>query len=302
MLSYMIHIILLLCLVIVSLTTCTLIKKVAIIGSGPAGLSLTSCLKRLNAGVSIVNVYESRESVLQTSLGGGVQLSSGSSILEKLGLLEILDKTAMRIKYVVGRDKQENVLLKLNVDDAVNLYSDNLLVAKDSGRPMVYAIMRDALQKLLYDSIFDNKVKSQCKVTFTTSKTCIKVEEYNDINNYPKVRLAFDDNSIADDFDLVVGTDGIKSVVKDYVLNDYKSSWIQNIEWIKNIYTSNRYSGIRITFVCSPVDKSLVIRNKNDINTFHQWFGNNCYSLTASYGGKSSILFPISYTTEYKSN
>ena len=71
-----------------------LINKVAIIGSGTAGLGLAAALKQLSSGVKEITVFESRADFLQSNIGGGVQLSGGAAVLEKLGCLPALESTA----------------------------------------------------------------------------------------------------------------------------------------------------------------------------------------------------------------
>ena len=65
------------------------VKRVAIVGGGPAGMGLAACLKQLDAGVEEVIVFDSRDP-LAPALGGGVQLTGGASILEKIGCLSYL--------------------------------------------------------------------------------------------------------------------------------------------------------------------------------------------------------------------
>jgi NADPH-dependent 2,4-dienoyl-CoA reductase/sulfur reductase-like enzyme len=59
------------------------VKRIAIVGSGPAGLGLAASIKQLNTGIKEVCLFDSRDDFLQTNLGGGVQLSGGAAVLEK---------------------------------------------------------------------------------------------------------------------------------------------------------------------------------------------------------------------------
>ena len=87
---------LLLAILILSPHSCAVIRKVAIVGSGPAGLSLGVSLQRMTS-VEEIMIYESRKDPSQSVLGGGVQLTSGAAVLQKLGLGAVLNERAERI-------------------------------------------------------------------------------------------------------------------------------------------------------------------------------------------------------------
>ena len=46
--------------------------------------------------------------------------------------------------------------------------------------------------------------------------------------------------------------------------------------------------GLRITYAVTPPDDSFTLRPDGK-NIFHQWFGNGCYALSASYGGLQGV-------------
>ena len=78
------------------------ISREAIVGSGPAGLGLAASLAAMDSGIREVIVFESRNDYLQANLGGGVQLSGGAAVLEKIGLGTVLEDKAQPFKASLG--------------------------------------------------------------------------------------------------------------------------------------------------------------------------------------------------------
>eukprot|EP01035_Chromulina_nebulosa_P020691 gene20691-26824_t len=75
--------------------------RVAIVGSGPGGLGLAACFNKIDCGVKFVDIYESRSSILQPSLGGGLQLSGGAAVIDKIGCYNELKSIALPFKQVL---------------------------------------------------------------------------------------------------------------------------------------------------------------------------------------------------------
>lgn len=317
------------------------IRKVAIVGSGIGGLGLAAALVRLDSQVQDIHVYESRPNVLQSRQGGGVQLSGGASVLKRLGLLPTLDSVGFRLKDVRGRDQYGNPLIYMDIDQAIcgrkarenwtssetkkinPAYSDLLTTTNEemNPSPIIYAIMRDALQSLLYEATATANSKSGSKVSFFPSKRCLSVTEYPAAPNAGlanKVKLVFNDGTECDDYDLVFGADGVRSNVRRYVTSERPNPLSKS-----NIFSEN---DLRISFVVTPpikrsngnfaassadkgksswfamlpwgkketkanaVKSDPEIRLSEDLNTFHQWFGDGCYVLVATYGALDDTI------------
>ena len=131
-----------------------IIKKVAVVGGGNGGMAFAAALKHMNPkGLEEVIVYEKRKSILQPSMGGGVQLSGGAFVLSKLGCSDVLHNNAERLKGIRSRNNNNEELLQLNLDNLVNTspFASELLYNSNTKQPYLYSIMRDALQKILYD-------------------------------------------------------------------------------------------------------------------------------------------------------
>ena len=300
-----------------------LINKVAIVGSGTAGLGLAAALKQLQSGVNEITVFESREDFLQSNIGGGVQLSGGAAVLEKLGCLPALERTAHRMKAVRSRNSYGTELLKLDVSTSVNEKARKELCAdKGNGQPMIFSVMRDALQHVLYNATQTQFLKDSPRGSFIWSndeipkdapvkveptgpkvhikagKKCIGVTE-NDLTG--TVCLNFDDGSKDDGYDVVFGADGVGSSLRqhtaykeDTIISPYIEPYYSNMQKKSGNIDANgkKYTGLRITYGITPVDNSFSLRPGGE-NTFHQWFGSGCYALTASYGGLQGIQHMI---------
>jgi len=96
------------------------IRRVCVIGSGIAGLGVAACLKQLdNEKLEEVVVFESRDNFLQARLGGGIQLSGGSAVLERIGYLNELDQAAEVMHTITSRNSKGDTLIQLDVDKLI---------------------------------------------------------------------------------------------------------------------------------------------------------------------------------------
>lgn len=269
-------------LIVVSIPCILSLRRIGIIGSGPAGLSLAACLKQLRSGCEEVIVFESRSDFLQARLGGGVQLTGGAKILEQIGLLPQINEIAQPLRRVYSRNADEKVLLDLNVAELVkSRASVELCDANDRSKPLVFSIMRDALQKVLYDATqailpVEHTEETNISVKIETNKKLVSIDEYNE--DEEGVSLTFEDGSTAKDFDVVFVANGVRSFPTSSDISD-----AQKYEGLEDNYT-----GIRITYAVSEVDDSFSLR-PNGTNTFEQYFGDGCYVLSGSYGGLDGV-------------
>lgn len=158
-------------------------KKIAIIGAGPAGLTIAKLLQQ--EGVD-VTVYE-RDKDVQTRIWGGtldLHIGSGQEAMKKAGLLDSYYEKAKPMGRTVT-DKQGKILFSA---------------------PPQYAtpeINRNKLRQLLLDSLSNNTVVWDRKFT--------GLEEYND-----KWLLHFENETVAV-ADFVIGANGGMSGVRKYL-------------------------------------------------------------------------------------
>lgn len=114
-------------------------------------------------------------------------------------------------------------------------------------------------------------------VTIVPNKKCVGIEEIGD-----KVSLKFADGSFESDFDMVIGCDGTRSIVRSYLE--------QSGRMLFPFQSSDApYSGLRIAYCVSEPDPKFELRKDPNSSScrgsFHQWFGDSLYALCASYGG-----------------
>jgi hypothetical protein len=259
-------------------------------------------LKILGSGVGSIVIYDAREDPLQSSLGGGLQLSSGAVILNRLGLLERLKESSNAITSLSSRNSRRESLLNVNITELAKTIAPQQVRSDDGrGDPMFYSVMRDQLLSILHEAVLmhgDGDDRTPL-IKIVGKKKLVTIRE--DVIRR-KVSLVFEDGSIDDDYDVVVGADGVNSIVRSYVSPPSKGIFDA---WKPKETVSA--TGLRIAYCVTPstssvgrtavasTSSSTVIdgsstneglqRLRSDsLNSFHQWFGDGVYALIASYG------------------
>ena len=192
-----------------------------------------------------------REDVLRPAVGGGLQLSSGATILARLGI--DVRKAAIPLRSVRSRSVDGTQLLSLDVSKAMGRWG---LLGNVGGADGAFAIMRETLQEMLAAPLPPDTLKLGRKLVGTRQLSS------------GGVSCSFDDGS-EEEFDLVVGCDGISSVVKKAAFPDAPQP---------------QYSGVKVALAIAPRGT----RPSGTEGEFHQWLGDGAYCLSASYGGGAS--------------
>ena len=274
-------------------TTTRPIKRVAVIGSGIAGLGVAHALDSLSneADNLEVSVFDARTK-LNPLDGAGIQLNGGLTALGKIDedLQRKVMEAGLPAKTVESRAKSwsnpssttYDTLLQLNLEDLVRstggAVTENLV---QDGEVLWYSIMRGALQDVLVDHL-----PSSIPVQFEK-----KLDDVTPARGEAGVMCKFSDGSISGPFDMIVGCDGIKSAVKDYI----DTGKVQNGD-------SGIYSGIRIKFAVQDGDPT---SDDNPTTAgLTQYFGDGGYGLSGIYGnGKGSAptkcAFLVSLDDDY---
>jgi 2-polyprenyl-6-methoxyphenol hydroxylase-like FAD-dependent oxidoreductase len=231
------------------------IRRVAIIGTGIAGLGMGACLKQLRTGVEEIVIYERYGDIMTYNKGGALNISGGSVVLDLLGASTDLQKISNKVNHmVVSHDKQN--LVNLDLTQMKDMFPSFMCEEGGKGDPMVYLLRWSMLRKLLHDVIVENKHKCLVDVSALTQgrerqaarhEEVEQDEEMKEIvppvplvksspmaspsitfqlnHNFSylvedhqtgKVTVFFEDGKSEGNFDLVIGADGVRSRVRDY--------------------------------------------------------------------------------------
>lgn len=256
------------------------IKKVAIVGSGIAGLSLAHALvnspdlQKDKASID-VSIYDSRSS-MDYEAGAGVQLNGGMSVLRMINpkVQRAVADAALPLEKIQSRTKPwfgENAfdtLLEIPMEESIREQGgnveDTLIIENEV---MVYAIMRGALQEVLMNTL---PTETAEKIKF--GKCLVEIKGKSD-----GAHVCFQDGSTEGPFDLVVGCDGVNSAVKEYISTG-------SIPKFGTRGQQALYSGIRIKYA---IQDENVSHDKGEGAILRQYFGNSAYSLAGVYGNGS---------------
>jgi 2-polyprenyl-6-methoxyphenol hydroxylase-like FAD-dependent oxidoreductase len=261
------------------------VQRVCIVGAGISGLSLAHALKNSpsllegQSDLSLnleVSVFDARKSLDYTS-GSGVQINGGMACLGKINrdLQKAVIDASIPISFLHGRHKSwfhngaVDKLWDYSVEEIIR--SDvkaRQELLDDNGKVLWYGIMRGALQEILLE-----KLPSSVHVSFDKSVAGIMA---SDERPHGGAYCQFSDGSLDGPFDLVVGCDGIKSAVKEYI----EVGKISQDSSIREGSAAALYSGIRINYAVQ--EHGGVERNQPQ--PLRQCFADGAYALSGIFG------------------
>jgi 2-polyprenyl-6-methoxyphenol hydroxylase-like FAD-dependent oxidoreductase len=179
----------------------------------------------------------------------------------------------------VATGKAFEALLEIPLREAIERGGEDavrLLLPNDE--VMWTSIMRGTLQETLYNFLPD-AVKS--RVTF--NKMLVGIEPWmGDKDSSGGAMCVFADGSRAGPFDLVVGCDGIKSAVKEFVDRGRISQSSSEREGA----AAGIYTGLRIRYAVQdgrPITREATLGGP-DVGVISQYFGDAAYCFTAQFG------------------
>lgn len=238
-------------------------KKIGIVGAGVSGLSTAlGLIRTAKIPASCVTVYDSRKA-LDMNQGGAFNLSGGAAILKNEYDVD-LRPSAVTLSNIKCRST-------VSAPDIDTLYDFDIkqkietvpsLVDKVDKKSMFVTIMRDQVQKILTNEL----LKEGCQV--------LRGDEYKVTNVEKDGVICFADGSTSQ-YDLVIGADGIKSVVRNTM----------------NVDNKRRYSGFRVYWAvdCND-DFKQSDKNLLKYGELHQWFGSGVYVIHYLGGSKGNEI------------
>lgn len=267
------------------------VQNVAIIGAGIAGLSLAHALMAPQNSSIQVDIFDSRPE-LDEKAGSGIQLTGGLVALNEISssLYRQVADAALPLEKLTSRCRpwfRSNLddgiekgwkLLEMDIQNAIRenasakrqkdeeTGNNSYKLETDDGEIVAYTILRGTLQRILYEQLIKRhgiQVQFGKKLSNLSYSDGIVCKFHND-------------DTMSSPYDLVVGCDGIQSVVKQYIdngeINDKSKSTSSAI-----------YSGIRITFAIQDGDAEDASPSRPNAQ-FTQFFGDGAYALTSTYG------------------
>jgi salicylate hydroxylase len=302
------------------------VKRIAIIGCGISGLAVTHALinnsyrKDTYENVfETIDLFDSRTDFDHTA-GAGIQLNGGLSILGKInptlqtavynaGLQQMQIESRTNPWFVnrtnntnnsklydtllhldlqqlvegAGHEITESLLLSSNLDHNNN---DDNASDKTSKKLLWISIMRGALQRVLHETLprADDQIWN---LQFQKKLVQIRSPSHDDEEKEDGVVYCqFADGSETGPYDLIIGCEGINSIVKQYIEYDGqipetfgKSDATLNVR-------SAIYSGLRIRYAIADSDDRTTTTTCEKLKTskLTQFFGNGAYALHGRYG------------------
>lgn len=226
-----------------------------------------------------------------------VQLNGGLSTLARIDpkLHEAVLNAGVQIANLRGKNKSWG---QQSPTDSLWNYSIEKIIRDKGGdvedqlildnKVQWFAIMRGALQQVLADALAsDEKIKIQF------DKTLVGITS----NGKGGGCCEFDDGTIDSEFDLIVGCDGVKSAVKEYIEKGKISADASK----RSGSAAAIYSGIRIAYAVKDASASEERKTSYDIQ---QTFADGSYIFSGSFGNGPKIapcdcVFVISLDDRY---
>ena len=265
------------------------IQRVAIIGSGVAGLSTAHALVSMTNDDSPskinVSIFDARKGLDRTA-GAGVQINGGLAVLGKINptVQQAILDAGLTLDAVRSRaqawnqEKDYDTLLELPLKKVIQGSSEEtrqalLQQTKDGETTVLWtSIMRGALQEALFNTLPQS---TQDQVSFGKLLTDILPDSQGGVSCH------FADGTTTGPFDLVIGCDGIKSAVKEYVDKGRISPDPSKREG----KAAGIYTGLRIRFAVCDTDTDNERAESKDLPvTITQYFGDGAYCFSGTFG------------------
>jgi len=271
------------------------IRRVAIIGSGIAGLATAHALVSTTTTSNTqqnsidVSVYDARKG-LDRGVGAGIQLNGALSVLGRINpeVQQAVRDAGQTLEAVRSRAKPwdpakraeggYSTLLELPLREVISKFGGEAKAALlPDGELMWISIMRGALQEALHDTL---PKETKSRIEFGKLLTNVRPTAVGDEGGSEGggVICEFSDGSRAGPFDIVVGCDGIKSAVKEYV----DTGKISEDPLKREGAAAGVYTGLRIRYAVRDGDSSSSKSEEDPVIT--QYFGDSAYCFSGVFG------------------
>lgn len=258
-------------------------ERVAVVGAGISGLATAFALTLTGAvKPEAIDIFEARPGP-DTGLGGALNLTGGSGVLyHKFGI--DLRPLSSPLSRVIGSSlcdsnkpvQKARLLFDFNVEEAVmRLQSKKTLLLDSNGQSLFVTIMRDELQRVLLKETVDAGVNiyNGCNIKGVLPDGVLQFTKEDDGDDQS-------DKKEQEQYDLIIGADGVRSVVRDAIMSPLStSSKIANSKPV--------YSGFRVLWGIDEAPSEYMEENL-PFGTINQFFGNGLYLLDYGAGPRES--------------
>lgn len=256
-------------------------ERVAVVGAGIGGLATAYALALTGAvKPEAIDVFEARTGP-DTGSGGALNLTGGSGVLyHKFGI--DLRPVSSPLSRVIGRSLYDSkkpahharLLFDFDVERAVMRQpSKRTLLLDSNGQSLFVTVMRDELQRVLLKETAGAGVNicMGCNIKAVLPDGVLQFSNHD--------RDHSSDNKEQEQYDLIIGADGVRSVVRDAVMSLLSTS-------SKSASSKSVYSGFRVLWGID--DSSCEDIENPPFGTIHQYFGNGLYLLHYGAGPRES--------------